>query len=96
MITVLERMITMLEKDQQDFNNLFSPHQLRVLEEREELSDRITKLEAFANSPTFRQLDSVEQGLLTTQTYYMIQYEEVLKERIQWFINKIKTNTLSK
>ena len=89
-------MITMLEKDQQDFNNLFSPHQLRVLEERQKLSDKIIKLEAFANSPTFRQLDSVEQGLLTTQAYYMRQYEEVLKERIQWFINKIKTDSLSK
>ena len=89
-------MITMLEKDQQELNKLFSPYQLRVLEERQELSDKLVKLEAFANSPTFRQLDSVEQGLLTTQAYYMSQYEEVLKERIQWFTNKIKTGALSK
>lgn len=83
-------MLASFEKETKNNSHLFAPHQLRVIQEKEELSEKILKLEAFANSKEFRNLDTVEQGLLTTQAYYMRQYEHILKERIEWFLNNIK------
>lgn len=62
------------------------PHQQRVIDEKAELDERLTKLYAFiANSPIFRTLPPAEQHRLSQQSAYMQGYLNVLNERITAF-----------
>lgn len=62
------------------------PHQQRVVDEKAELDDRMTKLDAFiAQNPMFLKLDVDEQKRLTRQYRYMRDYSFVLGERISAF-----------
>lgn len=62
------------------------PHQQRVVDEKAQLDERLTKLYAFiANSPTFRELPPAEQHRLSQQSAYMQGYLNVLNERIAAF-----------
>ncbi len=61
------------------------PHQLRVVEEKTALDEKLYKLAAFANTPTFAALDKAEQDRLVRQSYAMRSYSEVLAERIAAF-----------
>ena len=54
----------------------------RVVEERDQLHERLVKLRAFLNSTAFTQLDEAEQGRLNRQAMFMSDYERVLKERL--------------
>lgn len=63
------------------------PHQQRVVNERDELVDRMAKLYGFINGggPAFNQLDNAEQYRLRRQLGHMTSYAEVLDERIAAF-----------
>ncbi len=61
------------------------PHQQRVVDELNELNQRMTKLEAFAKSEIFRSLDEAERGRLMAQHGAMNAYSNILQERIAAF-----------
>jgi hypothetical protein len=61
------------------------PHQVRAVEEKNELDEKICKLELFFNTPTFLDLPESEQGRLRKQLFYMSEYSAILGERIRFF-----------
>lgn len=67
------------------------PHQLRVVDEQIELETKITNLQLFINrSDTFKTLITEEQDDLVNQLAAMKVYNEILKRRIQRFIDNLK------
>lgn len=63
-----------------------APHQQRVVDEKSELDDKITKLKAFiCENPLFSKLDGAEQARLTQQHGVMSVYSNILGERIAAF-----------
>lgn len=54
----------------------------RLIVEREELDDKLAKLEAFIGSPRFENLDERNRELLVSQRGAMRQYSDILSERI--------------
>jgi hypothetical protein len=54
----------------------------RVVEERDQLHERLVKLRAFLNSTAFTQIADDEQRRLNLQAMYMTDYERVLNERL--------------
>ena len=61
------------------------PYQERVLVERDELVDRISRLGPFIASDMFKQLPGAEQERMRRQLDIMVQYRDVLLERIKSF-----------
>lgn len=61
------------------------PHQQRVVTEKEELSEKLTKLLAFFQTPIFAGLSEAEQSRLRNQARFMDGYAAVLEERIAAF-----------
>lgn len=61
------------------------PHQLRVVNEHDELKDKVDKLVVFIDGDFFKTLDKGEQERLLDQNIYMAKYLEILKERINNF-----------
>lgn len=61
------------------------PHQKRVLEEKEELDGRITKLSDFSNGSIFSSLPADEQERLKKQFSIMRDYSSILGDRINAF-----------
>ena len=61
------------------------PHQERVIEEAEQLLDRITKLRNFIVTNTFDLLHIDERNRLHAQVAAMTDYHNILRERIQHF-----------
>lgn len=61
------------------------PHQLRVLEEHEELDERLRKLMNFMGNPQFNDLPDAEKDLLRQQSEHMQAYASVLEKRINAF-----------
>lgn len=61
------------------------PHQIRVVEELEANEGRLDRLGTFLASPTFEALPSAEQERLVRQSGIMVQYSDVLRERIEAF-----------
>lgn len=63
-----------------------APHQQRVIDEKNALDDKATKLSAFiGKNPLFEKLDAAEQERLKIQNDLMWQYSEVLGQRIAAF-----------
>lgn len=62
-----------------------APHQHRVVVEKEELDDRLDKLNAFFSTSIFGAQPMTEQARLRRQAVAMRIYSEVLDERIQAF-----------
>lgn len=60
-------------------------HQQRVIMERDELADKITKLAAFLPTPTYQRLGDEEQTRLANQLDAMRLYCAVLNQRIDAF-----------
>ena len=61
-------------------------HERRVLEEHEQISNKLQKLDTFINrSTSFKSLQEVEQGLLKDQYEAMIAYRNILDKRIALF-----------
>jgi hypothetical protein len=63
----------------------YLPHQLRVIEERDDLAAKCSRLDAFFDTATFRALPKPERGRLSIQRGYMQLYLSVLTERIEAF-----------
>lgn len=61
------------------------PHQERVVAEKEELSDKLDKLETFEGGAVYSSLPPAEQSRLSRQLLIMKLYEQVLSERISAF-----------
>ena len=65
------------------------PHQERVINELKELELKITNLTSFITSSTiYPTLDVKDQALLSNQKDKMIEYSNILKERILSFANE--------
>lgn len=65
-------------------NNL-QPYQQRLLEERDELADRVGRLYEFNRSAIFTALPIIEQHLLLKQYAHMTGYLDALDRRIRLF-----------
>jgi hypothetical protein len=61
------------------------PYQHRVVEERGELQEKLTRLNEFINTPAFTRLHFMERGRLFRQQTYMEALVQVLGERIDAF-----------
>ncbi len=59
------------------------PHQERMLTERSELADRLTKLDAMLSKPRPEFIDGAEWSLMRKQALYMRSYHAVLNQRIK-------------
>jgi hypothetical protein len=62
-----------------------APHQERVVIERDELREKIAKLNAFLDGDTFNGLPADERRRLIAQEFVMCQYEHILNSRIACF-----------
>ncbi len=66
--------------------NKLKEHEQRVVEERENLFDKLSKLQIFIDSnPIFKELSFTDQTLLQTQLRAMKIYNFCLEERIEYF-----------
>lgn len=61
------------------------PHQIRVVDEKTELDDKLSKLDAFIGSALYFSLDEAEQTRLVHQQCAMSEYSDILKDRIAAF-----------
>jgi hypothetical protein len=71
------------------------PHQLRVIEEKKELSEKISKLEKFFDSGAVANICAIERTMLTQQVFYMKQYEGILRERIKFFHESLNSELMA-
>jgi hypothetical protein len=76
-----EKPLSNLQKLESDI----PPHQLRVLEELAQLTDRLDKLTAFFDTDIYRSLDVDERGRLKEQCALMGELQRVLSERVAAF-----------
>ncbi|AJW28999.1 hypothetical protein Z042_26280 [Chania multitudinisentens RB-25] len=61
------------------------PHQQRVVDERNELEDRLYRLSSFIAGTVFPRLPEQDRQLLEAQQHTMSAYVEVLTQRIELF-----------
>lgn len=61
------------------------PHQIRVVEEKDQLDDRLGKLRAFFGVDRFESLPMAEQTRMRCQEVFMSGYSRMLGERIAAF-----------
>lgn len=61
------------------------PHQQRVVEEKEQVSERLSKLLAFFQGSIFHTLPAAERARLRSQARFMDGYAAVLEDRIVAF-----------
>ncbi len=59
--------------------------QTRIIDEKRELDERMTKLDAFIQSEPFQSLPQRDQYLLQEQYEAMDRYSDILKQRIARF-----------
>jgi len=57
----------------------------RMVVEKDELQDRVTKLENFVNGEKFKELRGLEQVYLKEQLKFMRGYLSVLRQRINFY-----------
>ena len=57
----------------------------RMIIEKDELQDKVTKLEKFLNGEKFRELKGLEQVYLKEQLKFMRGYLSVLRQRINFY-----------
>lgn len=71
---------------EKDHRTAFQPHQQRVIEEYNQLSEKTDKLRAFIwQNSTFASIDKAEQDRLREQFSVMRKYEDILLARISYF-----------
>lgn len=56
----------------------------RISEEKEQLNEKIEKLEAFTLSENFQKIEAVQMSLLNAQLFAMKTYSQILLERLAW------------
>ncbi|HDU8496885.1 TPA: hypothetical protein RG419_003582 [Morganella morganii] len=61
------------------------PHQQRVVDEKAELDDKISKLTVFTGGDIFKSIHQEDQDLLIDQLSLMAKYSQVLQKRISRF-----------
>jgi hypothetical protein len=61
------------------------PHQQRVVDEKAELDEKLTKLVAFFDNPLWSNLAHDEQARLSRQSEVMREYSDILGKRIAAF-----------
>lgn len=61
------------------------PHEERVIAEKDELREKLIKLDEFMHTDTFGDLYQTDQELLMEQREHMANYLEVLHLRIERF-----------
>lgn len=61
------------------------PYQERVVIEKQELDDKIDKLEAFLRSENYQGVDLLNQQLMMQQLGIMLAYSSILSRRIETF-----------
>ena len=61
------------------------PHQQRVVDEKSELAEKLTKLKAFIGGVIYESLPSEERARLVLQANAMKDYLDILNERILAF-----------
>jgi hypothetical protein len=61
------------------------PHQERVIAEKTELDEKLTKLSSFIGGSVYRSLDKSEQSKMLRQEEAMTVYSSILAERISDF-----------
>jgi len=61
------------------------PHEKRVIDEKQQLDEKYSKLYVFIGSDTYRDLPVLEQILLVQQLTVMGEYSTVLSKRIEFF-----------
>lgn len=64
---------------------MLEDHQLRVINEKEELDDRLEKLCLFCYGRTFQTLPLMERERLNQQRHLMMNYSAILGARIAAF-----------
>ncbi|PHI07789.1 hypothetical protein KSU03_06235 [Fusobacterium polymorphum] len=57
----------------------------RMIVEKDELQDKVTKLENFVNGEKFKELKGLEQVYLKEQLKFMRGYLSVLRQRINFY-----------
>jgi len=63
-----------------------APHQERVIQEKDELKEKVDKLGAFIlDNSNYTNLEADEQSRLNKQHYHMCFYLDILNERIKNF-----------
>ena len=60
-------------------------YELKILEERDDLINKIKKLKEFMYTDEFEGMDPIDKGLLMSQLRIMNPYFEILQERIERF-----------
>ncbi len=68
-----------------ELHRSYESFQQRVVDEKKELDDKINKLCVFETSPTFQNLPDDERDRLRRQRLIMIDYSDILRERIANF-----------
>lgn len=58
------------------------PHEQQLVEERNQLSERVDKLQEFTNTAVFKSLDVTEQCLMYEQLNHMKIYLGILNRRL--------------
>lgn len=61
------------------------PHQIRVVGEKQEIDERVSKLGAFIKSDAFTNVETDERARLYRQLVVMKHYAKILGERIAAF-----------
>lgn len=61
------------------------PHQERVVQEQDELDEKIVKLSTFLQSPAIEKIDIEEKPRLQEQLIVMQKYSNILGQRIAAF-----------
>lgn len=61
------------------------PHQQRVLDEKNELDEKRSKLASFAHTEVFEKLPEEEKNRLEHQGFHMGAYSDILAARIAAF-----------
>lgn len=61
------------------------PHEERVVQEKKDLDEKLTKLQTFVDGPVFSQIAPQDRDLLLRQRSHMRKYSEVLGLRIARF-----------
>ena len=86
-VFALQRELDTLTFNDEFFEMIMLPHQQRVVDERNELVEKIEKLNKFIDykNPLWKQIDPDEKDRLIQQYRHMIKYAEVLDARIAAF-----------
>lgn len=63
-------------------DKVYLPHQQRVIEEKEQLDDKLAKLSNFIDSDIITKVSKEEVTLLQAQLVCMKGYSDILKQRV--------------